>query len=178
MYNLIVFFFLLYIYCFNYYVMSELCFLIQSAWNSEFQYLYIHLFFGLGKFSSMVLLTFEPMILDLWTVNPSPSSIPDILTFDLFTVSHISWIICVLLFLELTFVDQCIHFFDCIFNAREFLFCLLYNASKAVICGFCVKAQICQFQKCLSLCFLFYFYFHFSFQYILFPSTLCLFLAF
>jgi hypothetical protein len=76
-------------------------FLVQSIWCSvSFFYAYRHLLLRLGKFSFMILLK---IFSGPWILKLSPSSIPVILRFALFTVSQISWVFCVRNSLDLTF---------------------------------------------------------------------------
>ena len=72
---------------------------MESIWWSVI-FLYLHRFFRLGKFSSMILLNIFSVPLSCIS---SPSSIPIILKFVLFIVSQISWMFCVKNLLDLMF---------------------------------------------------------------------------
>ena len=92
-----------------------------------------------------------------WTY--SPSSIPIILRFDLFMVSHISWIFCIfwvklLLNLMLSLTDQSISSIS--------LFYLLYSAVHACNCGSWLFSHDFCFYNSLGLCLIYCL--NFSFQ--------------
>lgn len=82
--------------------MRGLSFLVQSIWYPIiFFYFYKYVAFRLEEFSSLSLVKMFPGPLK-WE---SSISIPTILRFDIFIVSQISWIFCVLLDLTFSFTN-------------------------------------------------------------------------
>ena len=132
------------------------CFLMESIWWFVI-FLYLHRFFRLGKFSSMILLNIFSVPLSCIS---SPSSIPIILKFVLFIVSQISWMFCVKNLLDLMFslANESI-FFYCIFNTWDSFFYLMYSVCYSCLCSSCSFTQIFHIQNSLGLCFLYYPYF-------------------
>ena len=129
---------------------------MESNWWSVI-FLYLHRFFRLGKFSSMILLNIFSVPLSCIS---SPSSIPIILKFVLFIVSQISWMFCVKNLLDLMFslANESI-FFYCIFNTWDSFFYLMYSVCYSCLCSSCSFTQIFHIQNSLGLCFLYYPYF-------------------
>lgn len=66
----------------------------------------------------------------------SSFSIPDIVRFDFFMLSQLSWMFSVRKFLDLTFFDQCLYFVHFIFNAWDSLSDLFHFAGDACVCSY------------------------------------------
>jgi hypothetical protein len=109
-------------------MMGGFSFLIQSLWHSlSLLYLYRHLFFYIREFFFYDLskMFSGPLIWESFYF-------PIILSFDLFRVLLVSWISCVMHFLDVAFLWHTDFFYT-----LDFLFHLLYSVGDAYVCISC-----------------------------------------
>jgi hypothetical protein len=108
---LLLIFLVLCIWCFDYYVMGRISFLVQTIWSSV-GYLYVH-----GHLFRLALKIFTGPL--SW--ESSLSSIPIILRFGLFIVSWIFWMFWVRRFLHFTFSLTVVSMFSMVSSVPEIL---------------------------------------------------------